>query len=306
MMTPIWQIITAMDFIGNREASANLANNIVYYRVVIRRLICLKLKKYHHYMSNTASFRSTSMISRAKCFAVVFVVLAFPLFSTADQTERETVRAGYFVDVEDVIPGIEVDIRYFGAFNFVGRRINGYLKPKCLLTQGAAMQLKKVQRLLNKQKFGLRIFDCYRPQTAVDDFVRWAKDLNDRKMKTVFYPNVSKDTLFERGYIAAKSSHSRGSTVDLTLVRMESIHQDLPDTIDESDGLLVDMGTPFDYFDPKSRTNNQGIPSHARRYRRILKQAMEQNGFKNLAEEWWHFTLIDEPFPDRYFSFPVD
>ncbi len=257
-------------------------------------------------MSNNVSFRSTAILTFAKYFGIVWVLLVYSWASNANESARGVKLVTNFVDVEDVIPGIAIEIRYFSTFNFVGQRINGYLKPKCLLTRQATIRLKKIQRLLNQQNFGLKVFDCYRPQTAVDHFVRWAKDLNDRKMKPIFYPNVPKDTLFEKGYIAAKSSHSRGSTVDLTLVRIGSPNQSVLGNTDGSDGQFVNMGTPFDYFDPKSHTNDREIPDSAQRYRRILKQVMEQNGFKNLAEEWWHYTLIDEPFPNRYFSVPVD
>jgi D-alanyl-D-alanine dipeptidase len=146
--------------------------------------------------------------------------------------------------------------------------------------------LQNVQSELQKEGFTLKVFDCYRPQRAVDHFVRWAKDLNDTKMKSTYYPNVDKKDLFKDGYIAAKSGHSRGSTLDLTI-----------------EGF--DMGTPFDFFDPRSHTMTETVTQQQHKNRMTLKRVMERNGFKNYAEEWWHYTLKEEPFKETYFDFAI-
>jgi D-alanyl-D-alanine dipeptidase len=191
-----------------------------------------------------------------------------------------------FVDVQKTIPGVKTEIRYFGTHNFIGKRIRGYAAPKCLLTREAAAALAKVQNELQKKSLSLRIYDCYRPQRAVDHFVAWAKNLRDVKMKEEFYPHVEKTDLFAGGYIAAKSGHSRGSTLDVTI-----------------DGL--DMGSPYDFFDPISHTESPRIYGQSRQNRRFLKRLMARHGFRNLPEEWWHYTLQNEPFPEKYFDFVV-
>jgi D-alanyl-D-alanine dipeptidase len=224
-------------------------------------------------------------------------------------------RPADFVDVTEVIPGIALDIRYLGAHNFVGRPIPGYQAPKCLLTRQAAEALEQVQAHLLERDYQLKVYDCYRPQQAVDAFVAWAEDLDDQRMKTEFYPNVDKQHLFRDGYIAARSSHSRGGTVDLTIVPRPAPSQPAFDIeaqvsceapagqrfADNS----VDMGTGFDCFSPLSHTLSPAITGEARDYRLLLKGLMEEAGFKNLDEEWWHFTLRDEPYPNTYFDFPV-
>ncbi len=198
---------------------------------------------------------------------------------------------------EELIPletDIVVEARYFSDNNFVGEKIDGYHANRCLLSKKAHNALKAAQKLAKKQELSLKVFDCYRPQKAVNHFVRWARDLNDLKTKKDYYPRESKDTLFKRGYIASKSGHSRGSTVDLTLVRKVS-----------GDWVELDMGTPFDFFDPKSATMAlKGTKAHKNRLK--LKSIMESSGFKNYSKEWWHYTLRNEPFPDRYFNYPVD
>lgn len=193
-----------------------------------------------------------------------------------------------FVSIQDIDPTIQLDIRYFGSHNFLGRPVKGYRAPKCILTKPAAEALAKVQADLKPFALSLKVYDCYRPQMAVDDFVTWAKDLQDLKMKKEFYPKVDKTNLFRDGYIAEKSGHSRGSTVDLTLVP----------------GL--DMGTTYDYFDPLSHTANPEIGPMQKRNRLLLKSLMEKHGFKNLPEEWWHYTLVGEPYPDRFFAFEIE
>jgi len=221
-----------------------------------------------------------------------------------------------FVDLAAIAPDVVVDMRYAGADNFLGRPARGYGAARCLLTKEAARALAAAQREAAASGVGLLVYDCYRPQRAVDHFVRWAKDLADEKMKAEFYPNVAKDRLFADGYIAEKSGHSRGSTMDLTLVRLPPAFQRpyhpgeplkacfaprgqrFPDN-------TVDMGTGYDCFDPLAHTDNPAITGVARQNRDLLRSTMAAAGFRNLPEEWWHFTLNDEPFPDTYFDFPV-
>lgn len=197
-----------------------------------------------------------------------------------------------FVYLKDLDPSIYQEIRYAGTSNFIGRPIPGYKKPRCILTQNAAQALLKVQNELIKNSLSLKIFDCYRPQKSVDHFSAWAKDVSDQKMKASYYPEVSKDQLFNLGYIASRSGHSRGSTVDLTLIR--------------EDKSEVDMGTPFDFFSPLSHTENSSVTPEQKKNRLFLKSAMEKHGFINLPEEWWHYTLKREPFLDQYFDFDVE
>jgi D-alanyl-D-alanine dipeptidase len=247
-------------------------------------------------------------IFRALAAAALAVVTALAVPGPAEATPRP------FVALSDVAPTILQDMRYFTPHNFVGRRIDGYLEPTCILTRQAAEGLRKAQQQLRKRGYTLKVYDCYRPQRAVDHFVRWAKDLADEKMKAEFYPNVAKDRLFADGYIAEKSGHSRGSTMDLTIVKLpprpqrpyvpgEPLQpcfapQRFPDN-------TADMGTGFDCFDPLAHTDNPAITGEARQNRDLLKNTMAAAGFRNLPEEWWHYTLNDEPFPDTYFDFPV-
>ena len=197
-----------------------------------------------------------------------------------------------FVDAATVANGLAVDMRYFGARNFVGRPIAGYEAPRCLLTREAADALASVQRALAASGRGLKVYDCYRPARAVADFAAWARDLDDQAMKQEYYPNVSKDQLFALGYIAERSGHSRGSTVDVTV-------------IDLATGAELDMGTPYDLFDPRSWPSDTSVSAAAQTNRRALREVMVAHGFRPLREEWWHFTLEGEPYPDTYFDFAV-
>lgn len=199
-----------------------------------------------------------------------------------------------FVEIGEAVPGIEVELRYFTEDNFVGAVIDGYEAERCYITAEAATALKNVQAELEPFGLGLKVFDAYRPQQAVDHFVRWAEDLGDIEMKARYYPDVEKTNLFRDGYIAAKSGHSRGSTVDLTIVAR-----------DAGGSAELDMGTVWDYFGPKSWPSNTEISVEARANRMLLQSLMVKHGFRPLAEEWWHFTLVDESFPDTYFNFPV-
>jgi len=200
-------------------------------------------------------------------------------------------RPDTFIDAATVVQKLTVEMRYAGAHNFVGRPIDGYEAPLCLLTRQAAAALAAVARDLATQGLGLKVYDCYRPARAVAHFGRWARDLRDTAAKAEFYPDVDKRTLFRDGYIAAHSGHSRGSTVDLTLVKL--------------DGGAVDMGTPFDLFSPRSAPSDSSVGAEARANRARLAQAMRRGGFYAYGKEWWHFTLRGEPFPSTYFDFPV-
>jgi zinc D-Ala-D-Ala dipeptidase len=200
-----------------------------------------------------------------------------------------------FVYVDQVVPGIVIELRYYTDHNFVGARVDGYLKPRCILTREAAAALLKVQEELRYFGFGLKIFDAYRPQQAVDHFVRWAENLEDIRTKTEFYPEINKNTLFRDGYIAGRSSHSRGSTADVTIISLQP----------ESLGRELDMATNFDFFGPTSWPLFGGIHPDQRAHRMLLQVLMKKHGFKPYPEEWWHFTLANEPFPDTYFNFPV-
>jgi D-alanyl-D-alanine dipeptidase len=221
-----------------------------------------------------------------------------------------------FVALDRVDPTILHDIRYATKHNFVGRRIPGYRDPLCVLTRPAARALARAQDQLVAQGYSLKVYDCYRPQRAVDDFVRWASRLNALRMKAEFYPDVDKSRLFADGYIAARSGHTRGSTVDLTLVRLPAAPQPpwrpnlglvpcfapyderFPDN-------TVNMGTGYDCFDTLAHTLDPRIQGKARANRLLLKKTLVASGFYNYPKEWWHYTLEDEPYPNRYFDFPV-
>lgn len=198
-----------------------------------------------------------------------------------------------FVEVNKYMPSVRFDMRYYSKNNFVGEKIDGYEAPKCYLTKESAIALKNLQEELLQKQLSLKIFDCYRPQKAVDHFARWAKNLDDKKTKAAYYPYVNKENLFIDGYIAEKSGHSRGSTVDLTIIDLKDNEKEL------------DMGSPFDFFDPVSHTINDMISKTQQDNRFILKNGMEKYGFKGITTEWWHFTLKNEPFPDKYFDFTV-
>lgn len=200
-----------------------------------------------------------------------------------------------FVYVKSVIPDIALALRYLGSDNFVGQPVDGYINNRLLLTGEAAQALKLVQDELKPFGLGLKVFDGYRPQRAVDHFVRWAEDLEDQKMKSVFYPDVDKAHLFSNGYIAARSSHTRGSAVDLTVISLKG----------RQHGPELDMGSSFDFFGPLSWPADPQISAPQRANRLLLRALMQRHGFMPYPKEWWHFTLIEEPFADSYFDFPV-
>ncbi|MGB0430230.1 MAG: M15 family metallopeptidase [Bacteroidia bacterium] len=194
-----------------------------------------------------------------------------------------------FVLVNDYIPTVVLDLRYSTYRNFVGRPINGYQNKKCYITLEAARALSGAQNQLQKRSYCLKVFDAYRPQRAVDGFVDWAKRLDDTVMKKHYYPKLDKSQLFVEGYIASKSGHSRGSTVDVTIV--DQYYNEL------------DMGTKWDYFGKKSWPNSNEVTPWQKANRLLLQCVMVQNGFRPLKEEWWHFTLIKEPYKSTYFDF---
>ena len=197
-----------------------------------------------------------------------------------------------FVLLADYVPQIVQEIRYYSTYNFIGDRIDGYEEPCALLTVEAARALKAVSNELIVQGYRLKVFDAYRPACAVKHFVLWGIEDQDVRMKPYFYPELEKQELFARGYIAKQSSHSRGSAVDLTLLDMKS-------------GKELDMGGPFDLFSEVSHPDYRGISAEQYDNRMILRRAMLRNGFLPIDCEWWHFVLANEPYPDTYFNFPV-
>ena len=233
----------------------------------------------------------------------------FGLFGKA----KEAPEANFddFVEIAEAVPDAILEIRYYSTYNFVGARIDGYKQPTALLTRQAADSLRAVSDELKARGYRIKVYDAYRPQRAVDHFVRWAADITDTLMKPYFYPDLDKSVLFDQLYIMEKSGHTRGSTVDLTLFDMATEKE-------------VDMGGTFDWFGPESHPDFCGNPATAAFHgdnhespagrtitpeqfanRMILREAMLRHGFKPLESEWWHFTLVDEPYPDTYFTFPV-
>ncbi|KJD33483.1 peptidase M15 [Tamlana nanhaiensis] len=197
-----------------------------------------------------------------------------------------------FVYVKDVIPDLEVELRYNTTNNFLGKHVEGYHTNRLILTKNAAEALKLVQEELLQQNLCLKVYDGYRPQEAVNHFVKWAKKLDDTVNKSVYYPKEKKRNLFKNGYIASKSGHSRGSTVDLTI-------------IDANTGIPIDMGSPFDFFGQQSWVSYNKITKDQHANRMLLQRVMQKHGFRSYSKEWWHFTLRGEPFPKTYFDFPV-
>lgn len=197
-----------------------------------------------------------------------------------------------FVLLSDYVPGIVQEIRYYSTYNFVGDRIDGYEEPVALLTKEAARALKDVANQANTMGYRLKVFDAYRPDRAVRHFTFWGIEDLDLRMKPFFYPKLEKQELFQKGYIAKRSGHSRGSTVDLTL-------------LDMSTGKEVDMGSPFDLFDPFSHPDCRDVTEEQYDNRMLLQNLMARAGFEPFDCEWWHFTLAGEPFPETYFDFPV-
>ena len=250
-----------------------------------------------------------------KTFLIAFTAALF-VFAGCEKKAPSippTEDSSQFVNLTDAVPDAILEIRYYGTYNFVGARIDGYEQPTALLTKKAAEALKAVSDDVIAKGYRLKIYDAYRPQKGVDHFVRWAEDLQDVRMKPYFYPDLDKSVLFDQEYIMLKSGHTRGSTVDLTLFDMNLEKE-------------VDMGGTFDWFGPESHPDfcgnpdtgeytgdNSKSPATPKRsitpeqfaHRMILRRAMLSHGFKPLSTEWWHFTLVEEPFPETYFTFPV-
>ena len=220
-------------------------------------------------------------------FLLYFLILSTPGFS-----QKNNLPEG-FVYVKEVIPDIQVDLRYAGTHNFIGRPLPGYNEAEVILTKQAAEALKKVQLELEDQGYCLKIFDAYRPQKAVNYFMEWARKPEDTLAKREFYPNIDKRNLFELGYIATRSGHSRGSTLDLTLIDANTLEE-------------VDMGGTYDYFGEVSHLNSANISEQQRKNRDLLKKTMSKHGFRSYSEEWWHYTLRREPFSATYFDFNID
>lgn len=257
-------------------------------------------------------------------FALILSLMAFvtnPVFSTPDapthgfnQTTKPSLPHG-FIYLDKIDPTIRQSLRYYGDNNFIGHPVAGYQSSRIILTRKAAEALSKAQARFKKDGYSLVIYDAYRPQTAVSSFMEWSKDPNDQKMKAWFYPRIDKAKVFALGYVAEKSGHSRGSTIDLSIIPIETpLHEIDPQPRKLRDGFeflflddgTVDMGSSFDLFDKASHYENDLISEEYQKRRKYLKEVMESCGFKNYAEEWWHFTLKDEPFPDTYFDFPVE
>lgn len=227
---------------------------------------------------------------------VVSVMNSAPKDEFATTSEGPTFNASTFVDIKVALPTVIVDAKYAGSDNFVGTPVDGYRAARALISVEALQALTGVQQQLQQQHRTLKVFDAFRPQRAVDHFVRWAEDIADSSTKTAFYPTVPKSELFERGYIAAKSSHSRGSTVDCTIAEWNDSLQQYVE---------LDMGSPFDYFDPVSWPSDTTISDEARRNRMTLQNIMVAHGFAPYPQEWWHFTLENEPYPETFFDVEI-
>ena len=227
-------------------------------------------------------------------FIKAFLIVAFVSFTVTASSQQELFQLPKeFVYAKEVMPTLRSDMRYYSSNNFIGKPIDGYIKPKCIVTIEAAAALKNVQDELGRLGFGLLIYDAYRPQKAVDQFVKWVEDETDTIMKNRFYPNLNKSELFDKEYITKKSGHTRGSTVDLTIVSLTTGH-------------ILDMGSEYDLFDEKSSTDYPNITRNQRAIRLLLKRRMEKHGFKSHPKEWWHYKLAKEPYPNKYFDFEVE
>ena len=217
----------------------------------------------------------------------IYTLLLFSVFLSLTSSDL----VDGFVYLKDIDDSIVVDLKYYSKSNFTGQFVEGYHSNTAILTKESAVALSNAQDDLNKLGYSLILYDAYRPQTAVDFFVRWSKKRNDTIYKGVYYPNIKKSELFELGYIAYKSGHSRGSTVDVSLIEI-------------STNKKLDMGTIFDYFGPESSTFYADISENQKSNRMILYEIMTKNGFKNYSKEWWHYTLLNEPF-EKYFDFLI-
>ncbi|MCX7550616.1 M15 family metallopeptidase [Xanthomarina sp. F2636L] len=225
---------------------------------------------------------------KIKISILVFLFLILVSFKQVKKSLPEG-----FVYAQTLIPDLNIELRYYSTNNFVGDTIAGYHANKLIVTKPTAEALKKVQEELLLHNLCLKVYDAYRPQEAVNHFIKWARKLDDTLMKQHFYPDVKKRHLFKEGYIASKSGHSRGSTVDLTIIDADT-HDPL------------DMGSPYDFFGEPSWVAYQNLNEEQKANRQLLQRIMAKHGFRNYPKEWWHFTLRNEPFPKTYFSFPVE
>ena len=221
-----------------------------------------------------------------KSFIIFFTVLI------SSQISSQTLPKG-FSYVSEIDATIKKELRYGTSNNFIGKPIDGYLKDSLIISTPAAKALKEIQTKLMLSGLSLKIFDAYRPQQAVDHFVRWAKVMNDTLMKQLYYPDVQKSELFTLGFIASKSGHTRGSTVDLSIVDVKTNKE-------------VDMGSSYDFFGEKSHPFYKKITEAQMKNRMLLRIIMIKNGFIPYDNEWWHFTLKDEPYPTTYFNFLIE
>ncbi len=241
--------------------------------------------------------RKTIKLISAAAAAVLLSSCSLPASNEAQEPNSTAYVSEYdasgFVSLSETVPNVILEIRYYSEYNFVGDRIDGYEEPCALISREAADALSGAAHDAEELGYMLKIYDAYRPQTAVNNFIKWAEDIDDTRMKDYFYPELDKSVLFDQGYIAAKSGHSRGSTVDLTLFDMRT-------------GKDVDMGGVFDYFGERSHPDYIGdLTPEQINNRNILRNIMTENGFNPLDTEWWHFTLNNEPYKDTYFDFPV-
>ena len=215
----------------------------------------------------------------------IYIILLFFICSCSDLPSG-------FIYINDIDKTIQTDLRYSTKDNFTGRIVDGYKSNRAIISYDAAKSLVQVQNELRKRNLSLKIFDAYRPQRSVNYFINWSKDLSDTINKIIYYPKINKSQLFPMGYIAERSGHSRGSTIDLTIVNNKTNKE-------------LDMGTPYDFFGPESSTDFSNITDKQRSNRILLLEAMTKNGFKNYPKEWWHYTLELEPF-NHYFNFVID
>ncbi|MEQ9310120.1 MAG: M15 family metallopeptidase [Balneolaceae bacterium] len=246
-----------------------------------------------------------SNILLAKKYSLIIIFIAISISVKAQSIFP-------FVEINKVSESIIKEIRYATKYNFVGEKIDGYTEPKCYLTSSAAEALSRVQAKLANKSMALKIFDCYRPQRAVNNFVSWAKSVETNATKDIYFPRVPSDELFEKGYIAERSGHSRGSTVDLTIVKLpyeppvNYIYNCLEPEGYIYRGSELNMGTAYDCFDEKSNTHNQELEKEIIENRMMLLKIMEEEGFANYSKEWWHFTFKPETYPDTYFDLPIE
>lgn len=233
------------------------------------------------------SFSNKKNPSTKLITSVILVLIALVNCTEPSKQGKEN-----FVKIHEVIPNVVYDIRYYSTDNFVGARVDGYLAPIAFITKEAGIRLNQVQTEINNEGLGLKIFDAYRPQKGVDHFVRWGAIPSDTITKAKYYPNINKANVFDLGYVATKSGHSRGSTLDLTIVDLETKQE-------------LDMGSHWDFFGEISHHESPLVNEQQTTNRNKLRNIMLKYGFKQYDNEWWHYTLKEEPFPDTYFDFDV-